>query len=242
MRCVAALGGSARRCASALLALHVAGCASGQTTSDTGPADACSVADCFFDRDVREFTVIDRDTVVVYVGGQRCPFVVELRDVTCDMTFSPAIEFFQTALGSLDRLTPVQSGRVCASTRGLVLYSGIEAPSLLQQQDAVESGAGVSRRPGGFSRADSVFGRSFPVDPLSEDVCRVSDIRSVTDDQLIELLAEVNAPPPPVGEGRLEVPEGQELQEGQQVPEQREEAQGNEPASDEVDPNRGSER
>jgi hypothetical protein len=193
------------------LALHaVAGCVSGQTTSDTGPADACTVTDCFFDRDVREFDVIDRNTVVVYVGAQRCPFVVELGDVTCDVTFSPAIEFFQTALGSLDRLTPVQSGRVCAATRGLVLYSGIVAPSLLQQQDVVESGAAVSRRPGGFSRADGGFDRSFPVDPLSEDVCRVSDIRSVTDDQLIELLAEVSAPPPPVGEGRLEVPEGRE--------------------------------
>src|SRR5690606_22333011 len=124
-------------------------------------------------------------------------------------------DFFQTALGSLDRLTPLQSGRVCSTTRGLVLYSGIPSPALLQQQGAVESGAAVPRRPAGFPSSDGVFGQSFPVDPLSNDVCRVSDVRSVTDDQLIELLAEVNAPPPPVGEGRLEVPQDDEVSEGE---------------------------
>jgi hypothetical protein len=218
-----------------LLALHVAACATGQATSGTGPvAAACNVEDCFFERDVREFTIVDRDTVVVYVGGQRCPFVVELQDVTCDVTFSPAIAFFQTALGSLDRVTSLQSGRVCATTRGLVLYSGIASPSLLQQQDAAEAGAGVLRRPGGLGGSDSVFGRSFPVDPLSGDLCRVGDVRSVTDDQLIELLAEVNAPPPPVGQGQLEVPEG-EVPEREEGPEEGADAAAGEPIPDEDD-------
>jgi len=202
------------RCAAALLPLFVAGCASGQTTSDAGPIEApCRVTDCFFDRDVRDFDVIDRNTVVVYVGRQRCPFVVELQDVTCDVTFSPAIEFFQTALGRSDRLTPLQTGRVCASTRGLVLYAGIPAPALLQQQDVFESRAGA-RPSTGFPRNDPFEG-SFPVDPSSDDVCRVSDIRSITDDQLVELLAEVNAPPPPVGEGELEVETPEEEEAGE---------------------------
>lgn len=189
-----------------LLPLIVAGCATGgQTTSDADSAESCSVTDCFFERDVRDFDIIDRNTVVVYVGQQRCPFVVELQDVTCDATFAPAIAFFQTALGRMDRLTPLQAGRVCATTRGLVLYAGIPAPSLLQQQDAFESRLGA-RRPEGLPRSDAFEG-SFPVDANSDDVCRVTDIRSITDDQLVELLAEVNAPPPPVGEGELEVPE-----------------------------------
>lgn len=199
------------RCAAALLPLLVAGCASGPTTSVTGATESCEVTDCFIEGDVRDFDIINRNTVVVYVGAQRCPFVVELGDVTCDVTVTPAIEFFQRALGSMDRVAPVQSGRVCASTRGLVLYAGVEAPSLLQQQEAVESRAG-SRRPGGLSRSGGIDG-SFPIDPASDDVCRVSDIRSITDDQLVELYAETNTPPPPVGEGRLEVPQDTEDEE-----------------------------
>lgn len=187
-----------------LLPLLAAGCATSPTTSDTGAVEPCEVTDCFFEREVRDFDVIDRERVVVYVGARRCPFLVEMRDVSCDISVTPAIEFFQRALGRIDRLAPVQSGRVCAATRGLVLYAGIAAPSLLQQQDAIDSAPG-SRRPGGLART----GPSFPVDPTSDDVCRVSDIRSVTDDQLVELLAEANVqpPPPPVGEGQLEVPE-----------------------------------
>lgn len=191
--------------AAGLLPLVIAGCAApGQTTSDADPPEPCSVTDCFLERDIRDFDIIDRNTVVVYVGQQRCPFVVELQDVTCDATFAPAIAFFQTELGRMDRLTTLQSGRVCASTRGLVLYAGIPAPSLLQQQDAFESRLGT-RRPDGFPRTDPFD--SFPVDASSDDVCRVTDIRSINDDQLVELLAEVKAPPPPVGQGELEVPD-----------------------------------
>lgn len=191
--------------AAGLLPLVVAGCAASQTTSDADLPRSCTVADCFYERDVRDFDIIDRNTVVVYVGRERCPFVVELQDLTCDATFAPSIAFFQTALGRIDRLAPLESGRVCATTRGLVLYAGIPAPSLLQQQDAFESRLGT-RRPDGFPRSDPLGG-TFPVDPNSDDICRVTDIRSITDDQLVELLAEANAPPPPVGEGELEVPE-----------------------------------
>jgi len=187
-----------------LLPLLVVGCATGQTTGDTRSAEPCRVTDCFSERNIRDFDVIDRNTVVVYVGRQRCPFVIELRDVTCDLTFTPSIAFFQTALGRQDRLTPLQSGRVCATTRGLVLYSGIPSPSLLQQEEI--AGTRFGRRPSGFPRSDPFEG-SFPVELNSDDVCRVSDIRSINDDQLVELLARSNAPPPPVGEGRLEVPE-----------------------------------
>ena len=40
---------------------------------------ACSVRDCFYAREVRDFKVVDRDTVIVYVGAQKCAFRVELR-------------------------------------------------------------------------------------------------------------------------------------------------------------------
>lgn len=192
------------RCAAAVIPLLVAGCASHQQLgTELATAEPCETTDCFLQRDVRDFDVIDGNTVVVYVGTQRCPFVVELQDLTCEVSFTPAIEFFQTAVGSAGRLTPVQGNRVCRTTRGLVLYTGIVSPFLGQQGP----GRGVPvRRPGGFS-GPGPFEDSFPVDPFSRDICRVDDIRSITDDQLVELLAEVNAPPPPIGDGHLEVPD-----------------------------------
>jgi len=207
--------------------LLVVGCTAAQTTSDADLARSCTVTDCFYERDIRDFDIIDRNTVVVYVGRQRCPFVVELQDVTCDATFAPSIAFFQTALGRTDRLVPLESGRVCATTRGLVLYAGIPAPSLLQQQDAFESRLGT-RRPDGFPRSDP-FGGGFPADVNSDDVCRVSEIRSITDDQLVELLAEGNAPPPPVGQGELEVPD-EEPSGDPEGPSEQNEGQATDPA------------
>src|SRR5690606_13678697 len=95
-------GGCAMKRLARLLPLLVVGCATGQTTGDTPSAEPCRVTDCFSERNIRDFDVIDRNTVVVYVGRQRCPFVIELRDVTCDLTFTPSIAFFQTALGRQD--------------------------------------------------------------------------------------------------------------------------------------------
>ncbi len=192
------------RCAAAVIPLAMAGCASGQLGTDAGTAAPCETTDCFSQRDVRDFEVVDGDTVVVYVGPQRCPFVVELQAVTCELSFTPAIAFFQTAVGSAGRLTPVASNRVCTTTRGLVLYTGIMSPFIGQQEIGRAS---PIRRPGGLS-SPGPFEESYPVDPFSRDVCRVTDIRSITDDQLVELLAEVNAPPPPIGDGRLEMPDG----------------------------------
>ncbi len=52
--------------------LLIAGCAS-SPTDDTAAIDrACTVADCFFERDVRDFEVIDGTTLIVYTGSQRC--------------------------------------------------------------------------------------------------------------------------------------------------------------------------
>ena len=54
---------------------------------------ACSVKDCFLEADVRDFEVIDRTHVIVYVGQQRCAFHIELRGTMCDLTFAPEIHF-----------------------------------------------------------------------------------------------------------------------------------------------------
>jgi len=54
---------------------------------------ACTVDDCFHERDVRDFEVIDQTTVIVYVGPQRCAFKMELHGTFCDLTFAPELYF-----------------------------------------------------------------------------------------------------------------------------------------------------
>src|SRR5678816_954537 len=54
---------------------------------------ACNVKDCFYARDVRNFDVIDKSTVIVYVGSQRCAFRVEMRGTFCDLTYAPELVF-----------------------------------------------------------------------------------------------------------------------------------------------------
>jgi hypothetical protein len=54
---------------------------------------ACGVADCFLERDIRDFEVIDQTHLIVYVGAQRCAFHVELSGTLCDMSFAPEVHF-----------------------------------------------------------------------------------------------------------------------------------------------------
>lgn len=97
--------------------LLVAGCA-GTPTDTSQPVDrACSVSDCFFQRDVRDFEVIGDTTLIVYVGGQRCPFRVELDGTFCDMTFAPEL-FFRTPQGR------VESDRICNYDRQIGVDGG----------------------------------------------------------------------------------------------------------------------
>src|SRR5690606_5342948 len=75
----------------------VAGCATGAGTANSGAAldRTCGVEDCFDARDVRDFEVLNRTTLVLFVGAQRCPFQVELDGTFCDMTMAPEV-FFRT--------------------------------------------------------------------------------------------------------------------------------------------------
>ncbi|HEY9183004.1 MAG TPA: hypothetical protein VIQ99_07375, partial [Gammaproteobacteria bacterium] len=51
---------------------------------DTGAVErACGVTECFFERDIRGFEVIDQTHLIVYVGSQRCAFHVELYGTAC---------------------------------------------------------------------------------------------------------------------------------------------------------------
>ena len=94
------------RCA-IVFGVLAASCANAGRKDDNQPVDrACSVSKCFNKRDIRDFEVINRTTLIVYIGSQRCPFKVELRGTSCDMTFAPTLNFHK---GEITRQDDVAS-------------------------------------------------------------------------------------------------------------------------------------
>ena len=107
-------------------------------SSDLSDAPAgertCSVKDCFYARDVRDFKVVDRSTVIVYVGAQKCAFRVQLRGTFCDLTYAPELVFSdpkEVPLGEQDydpNLPSARRGRaslkVCDNNLGLQVSGG----------------------------------------------------------------------------------------------------------------------
>jgi hypothetical protein len=153
----------------------------------------CSVQDCFLERDVRDFEVIDQTTLIVYVGSQRCAFQIQLRGTFCDLTFAPEI-FFRSPTDPLrredndlftgsasNRLTDL---RICANDIGIGVDGGVftENPTSNQPPDRF-----------GNRRSE----------------CQISSVEAVTDDELVQLYVDhgVAPPPPPMGSGQIEVGE-----------------------------------
>lgn len=167
----------------------VAGCASSPTDNTAAVDRACSVADCFLERDVRDFEVIDQTTLVVYVGSQRCAFKVDLRGTFCDMTFAPELFFY--APGDLQESSgqpgdPFGLGgrglRICANDLQVDVDGGVFTESATATQPPDRYGNRRSQ-------------------------CQVAGVASLTDDQLVELYVGEGLvpPPPPMGSGEIEV-------------------------------------
>jgi hypothetical protein len=171
---------------------------------------ACEVADCFHERDVRAFDVIDRTHVVVYVGSQRCAFHVEVSGTLCDLTFAPEL-YFQRRNELPDGLIPGGASansldpfelerndrkdlRVCNNDLGIEVHGGL----MTESQTALERDRFGNVR----TRID----------------CRVLSVRAITDDQLLEFLVsrKVVPPVPPMGSGQIEV--GEQDEEGEEPP------------------------
>lgn len=201
-----------------IVMVALAGCAANPSSDDTGPAARCSVTDCFNQSSIRSFEVLDDRTAVVYVGPQRCPFVVEVDGFNCQLTFTPELRFFQPIYGS-SRATE-KTGQICGSRDTLYVYTGVADPALTQGIGPLEGGPPATDTLGrrrdsfgdrlGSSRSPTSGVADVTVDTINNnEVCRVTDIRSITDDQLIELRVKQGAPPPPpVGQGRIQVPAG----------------------------------
>jgi hypothetical protein len=173
---------------------------------------ACGVTECFHERDVRDFEVIDQTHLIVYTGSQRCAFHVELRGTLCDLTFAPEL-FFSKAnevpdgpilggdsasdRGQVDPFDPFEMTRrerrdlrVCSNDISVMVHGGRFTESL--------SSAPVTR---------DRFGQ-----PRINTDCRVSRVVSITDDQLVELYVGrgVVPPLPPMGSGEIEIAEQDE--------------------------------
>jgi hypothetical protein len=103
--------------------LLVAACASNPTDNTQPVERACSVSECFLEREVRDFEVIGDTTLILYVGGQRCAFQVELDGTFCDMTFAPEV-YFRAADGR------VPDERICSYDRQIGVDGGPFTESL----------------------------------------------------------------------------------------------------------------
>jgi hypothetical protein len=170
---------------------------------------ACSVEECFFERDVRDFEVIDRTHLIVYTGSQRCAFHIELRGALCDLSFAPELYFSRS--GELpDGLTPRGGGP--ASDRALADPFGPVATGRDRRDLRIcDNDLDVQVHGGRFTESIS---SNAPPDRFGNPRtdCRIATVKSVTDDQLVELYVErgVIAPLPPMGTGQIEVGEQDE--------------------------------
>jgi len=184
----------------------LAACAT-SSTSTTGEAldRTCTVSDCFYQRDVRDFEVIDDTTLIVYVGPQRCAFHLELSGTFCDMTMAPDL-YFRT---EPQRARILQSGRDDAFSNRPSRSALPEAE--IRRQEAERNLASTRICANDFAEVDGgVFTEVFE-DPtaIRQSQCRITNVTSMTDDQLVELYVDLGVapPPPPVGPGRIAVGE-----------------------------------
>ena len=167
----------------------------GQRDGDNEPLDRCESTRCFNQLHIRDFEVIDNTTLIVYVGQQECPFLVEMTGTFCDLTFLPGNQVvFRPSNTARSRSAPVVGGigtntdgrgpieqpRVCASSLNMGIPSGPFTSSI----------GGDVQTPNGL-------------------VCMLRTVRALTDDERLELYVdkEFVPPPPPFGTGRVESPE-----------------------------------
>ena len=170
-----------------LAALTLIACTTASQTSDQ-PPDRCPTTDCFSQQQVRDFEVIDSTTLVLYVGNQDCPFLVEFTGSFCDLTYagSTTLIFRPDSLHE-DFGSDIRLSRICARDIGI----GVD-------QDPFNTDPGESNLPGNTL------------------ACHIRNVESMTDDELLELYVNRQGvpPPPPVGTGQITVPDEESAEAG----------------------------
>ena len=185
-------------------------CCLGRPTGDAHAGDrACNVKDCFFARDVRSFDVIDKSTLIVYVGSQRCAFRIELRGTFCDLTYAPELMFSDPKdlpLGEQDPRTRRPGDISFAQAEDLGQKRGRASLKVCDNNLGLQvSGGAFTDSATNSPLADPAtrrdrFGRA-------KANCELSSVTSITDDQVVEMyVAHRVAPPlPPMGSGEIQV-------------------------------------
>lgn len=179
---------------------------------DTGAAKrACSVEECFFARDIRDFEVIDQTHLIVYTGSERCAFHVELRGVMCDMTFAPELYFTRNGDVPVDSgITEVEEPDAVPGRGHPDPFNALETARRNDRHLRIcDNDLAISVHGGRFTESDmstTVTLDRFGNPKLDAD-CKVSTVTSITDDQLVEFYVGrgVVPPLPPMGTGDIEV-------------------------------------
>ena len=188
-------------------ALVVAGCAGTQTADTTQAAKrACGGVSCFYEREVRDFEVVNHTTLIVYVGAQRCPYQVELTGTFCDMEFAGDLYFNSPSEPGHSTSPDVANDAVTPGVPGASPYDPRSPQSHLQDLRICANDISIG-----------VSGGSFTNDPGNNQVrtvrgnqrsdCQIASVASLTDDKLMELYVRkgVVPPPPPMGSGKIQV-------------------------------------
>jgi len=191
---------------------------------------ACSVSECFLERDVRDFEVIDRTDVIVYVGPQRCPFHIELSGALCDLSFAPELYFRRS--GEVPMITTGRNDPLGDPSGPRASRQGDFDPFAIQQRERRDlricrNDLGIQVHGGQFTES-AASGTTTDRFGNPRTDCRVSNVRSITDDQLVEFYVGrgVVPPLPPMGAGEIEVGEQEEPEEGEQAERAEQGAEG----------------
>jgi hypothetical protein len=164
----------------------LSGCAGApESESEAPPSLAtarCSTMECFREREIRDVQLLDADTMVVFIGPQRCAFRMELDGPYCGSA-GFTVDF------DLDRRSSVLGGQqplICIYDRPYI-------------RDALDNRSAEGVMPGGRGPR--------PSNTDSFDRCRVEQIIPLSDDELLETYVEAGAqaPLPPVGSGEISV-------------------------------------
>jgi hypothetical protein len=163
-------------------------------------ATRCRTSNCFDENDVREFEVLGDDTMVAYVGRQRCPFLLRVDPLYCDLRFLPDVSFVKTR----SRSDLFRATRVCTHEMGV----GLDTLGFASRDPNHD---GTNPIPGTDPAGGAVFGRDLP--------CRLTEFRPMSDDEIIELYVEEGlvAPPPPIGSGQISRAGDQDAEEAERA-------------------------
>lgn len=166
---------------------------------------ACSVEECFFARDIRDFEVIDQTHLIVYTGSERCAFHVELRGTMCDMTFAPEIYF--TRNGDIPDSGVTSGVEPIAGRRPADPFNPIETARHNDRHLRIcDNDMAVSVHGGRFTESNMSTTQTDRFGNPRPD-CQVFTVTSITDDQLVEFYVGrgVVPPLPPMGTGDIAV-------------------------------------